>query len=235
MSRCVIPHLAESTRAGARVDSGETGYALRRAPSKITTGAPRLGVTRILLLGLLVPLHGGCLFITTRTVVRADGAIERGVLVRTKTPQPIPAIEKRFPPPWKAERGADGLSVEAFQEIPPGGALADNDTRLSVTWSHRFFFTEYRLTEDYSRFRLGRNPPVIAPRPPPPLPILAWLRALAHEKNLAAIERRFRENVKLRAEVRMPGRIRSSNHTSVDADGTLIWEFNLRAPHAPGR
>ncbi len=171
-----------------------------------------------------------CLTITVHGKLRSGGTLRRSVRVEAVSYQSIDAAIRRFPPPWKLVRPPSGKSLMASIEIPQGGTLPRDETHLTFSIKHHALYAEYHYHEDYSKLRLGKRFPPIAPIPPKPM--LLWPRILAHERNLSVIERRARESVKMRLVLDMPGRVVDGNFDKREG-GRLFWDFNLRAPAAP--
>ena len=179
-----------------------------------------------LLAGLLTT---SCFTLSVETRIAADGTLHRAVIGRADLHATAAKVAERFTPPWRTHVPDDGASMEATLDLGPGASLPRNESRLSITWRDRLLWTDYTYREDWSAVRLGRAAPTIAPRRP--AMVLPLLRLL-HEKNLAVIERRAREAIKVSVSVTMPGRVLATNATT-HGDGALTWDFNFRAPATP--
>lgn len=178
----------------------------------------------------LVALQAGCVSITVTTDVGADGSIRRSVtLAGGPYREALAHFESRFPAPWTIARDEAHGTLTANLALAAGAPLAPNESAMKLAWRNRIFWTDYRFEEDWLHLRIGHSPPAIAPIPPS---FAAIAPILAHEKNLAVIERRTRESIKVALTVTMPGHVRAGNFQKRDGR-TLSWDFNFRMPAMP--
>lgn len=171
-----------------------------------------------------------CISVTVTTVVGDDGSVVRVVKLHGGPyREALANLERRFAAPWVVSRDEASAELTARLSLAPGADLPKNESLLRVRWREWFLFTDYRFDEDWLKVRLGHSLPAIAPIPPS---ILLVAPVLAHEKNLAVIERRTRESIKVSLTVTMPGHVRGGNFQRREGDA-LSWDFNFRMPARP--